>query len=66
MVRKKYDKSFKMTAMMQVIDEGKKVSHVDTTIIQSASGKRYYFKIGDYKIAEGLGEDSQVLDCQGG
>lgn len=28
MVRKKYDKAFKIAAVMQVIDEGKKVSHV--------------------------------------
>ena len=29
MVRKKYDKAFKMAAVMQIIDEGKKVFHVD-------------------------------------
>jgi transposase len=28
MVRNKYDKAFKMAAVMQVIDEGKKDSHV--------------------------------------
>lgn len=28
MARKRYDKAFKIAAVMQVIDEGKKVSHV--------------------------------------
>ncbi|WP_287022460.1 transposase [Cohnella sp.] len=32
MVRKKYDKAFKMAAVMQIIDEGKKVSHVAKTL----------------------------------
>ncbi|WP_019007812.1 transposase, partial [Cohnella laeviribosi] len=32
MVRKKYDKAFKMAAVMQSIDEGKKVSHVAKTL----------------------------------
>lgn len=38
---------------------------VDAKIITTKSG-RYFFKLGDYVIAQGLSKDGEIIDRQGG